>query len=76
MSVKLCKTCYLEKDLASFGKRKDCKDGVNARCKQCVNQYINDYRSSHPDYVCSQRAAVRKSHAATKLRNSQTVPVS
>jgi hypothetical protein len=35
--VKKCSTCKIEKDLDQFGVHKGRPDGLNYRCKQCVN---------------------------------------
>lgn len=35
MKFKLCRGCNLFKNTKSFGPHKQCKDGLNSRCKQC-----------------------------------------
>jgi len=34
----ICNSCQVEKDLTSFYKCKNCKDGVSKVCKMCKNQ--------------------------------------
>ena len=35
METKICSKCYIEKDLADFGKKITNKDGLQSRCKEC-----------------------------------------
>jgi len=35
MKTKICSKCYIEKDLADFGKKITNKDGLQSRCKEC-----------------------------------------
>jgi 5-methylcytosine-specific restriction endonuclease McrA len=38
MTTKTCTKCKQEKDLTDFGKRTRSSDGINERCKSCVNE--------------------------------------
>lgn len=40
---KVCTLCRVEKDLSSFVKREQSKDGLTARCKECRNKIQKDF---------------------------------
>lgn len=44
--MKQCCKCGEVKNLSFFPKHPHCKQGVNSRCKACVNAQVRKYRSS------------------------------
>lgn len=58
--TKICKTCNIEKELASFRKRHDGLFGVAAHCKQCIKICDKKYRSENTDRVKEQKRSHKK----------------
>lgn len=54
---KKCTKCGEVKSLDSFGKRKDCKDGLRCQCKECRNEKVKKWRESNKEYVKEYREA-------------------
>ncbi len=54
-ALKTCSQCTAEKELSAFGVRKASRDGLNARCKPCLNSdpkikaYGRKYAAAHPE---------------------------
>lgn len=48
METKICTKCGEEKDISEYNKCKKSKDGLNWRCKNCVNEY-HRLRNSNPE---------------------------
>ena len=46
--AKVCSKCLFALPLYRFGKRKDSKDGLNGRCKHCLNTYSKKWKKSLP----------------------------
>lgn len=44
--LKVCKRCAAEKPLASFGSHSHTKDGLQSRCKDCINAVSRAYRAT------------------------------
>lgn len=42
-SLRICKTCGIEKPLTEFKKCKECKDGFRYKCKECLNNKNRKY---------------------------------
>lgn len=49
MEKKTCTKCKLEKPLSEFHKDKSEKDGYTFRCKDCRNNYYNQYYLNNPE---------------------------
>lgn len=39
IQVKYCKFCNKDKELNNFSTHKQCRDGLNNKCKQCIHDY-------------------------------------
>ena len=63
--TKICSKCKTEKQMNSFSKNKDSKDGLRSYCKDCDNAYQAQYRKDNPHTV---NAKVAKRHAAKLQR--------
>ena len=44
--TKVCSKCKRELPISEFYKNKSRKDGLNAQCKNCMNEYAKNYRKS------------------------------
>lgn len=44
MICKRCNECGIEKELSEFQKRKDSKDGLRSKCKNCISEYQKSYQ--------------------------------
>lgn len=54
--VKTCTTCQIEKSLGSFGARKRGENGLQAKCKECLNaQTFFQRQKKHKEYCGKQR---------------------
>lgn len=49
--MKTCSRCSTTKELTSFGRRKDSRDGKNHWCLDCVREYHRNYRNQNPDKI-------------------------
>lgn len=47
--MKVCTRCSVEKLPNEFSKRKDAKDGLQGRCKQCSNQTVTEWQKNNKD---------------------------
>lgn len=52
MDQKLCKKCFLEKDIIFFNKDKSKKDGYRNSCKECQKNYSSDFYSKNKERIC------------------------
>lgn len=43
MTTRVCKKCFIEKDLSDFHNCKKGKFGKKSRCKKCSNEIVNKY---------------------------------
>ena len=48
---KTCSYCNEEKDISMFSKYKRTSDGLQSRCKQCMNISGLKWRKNHPNEV-------------------------
>ena len=48
--MKQCSSWHLELSLAAFGRRSASRDGLNPRCRECVNEYQRANRKRYPSY--------------------------
>lgn len=58
-----CKKCKENKDASEFHKHKASKDGINTRCKVCVNISNNLYKSKNKKKIKEQGKIYRKENA-------------
>jgi hypothetical protein len=49
--MKYCKFCQQDKPLKQFIKHKDCIDGLNNKCKQCVKEYRISYNKENKENI-------------------------
>src|ERR1700744_5043648 len=65
--MKTCSKCKQEKSTASFGKRTNAPDGLQAHCKQCRSEYQKKWYADAPS-IQKQRvtAAARKNRAEAR----------
>jgi len=61
--MKTCTSCKQLLDLEQFGKRAVHKDGLQYKCKQCMNQSNKNYRQDNKDQVNKTAAQWRKDNA-------------
>ena len=66
--TKVCGACGRRKAVARFGKRAKSKDGLNAKCKDCYNEYLCARRRNSPAARAKQRKWSRQSQIAFRLR--------
>lgn len=50
METKTCRKCQRVLNLNDFGTSARYKDGHLAQCKQCVKEYMREYREKNPEY--------------------------
>ena len=48
---KVCSTCNISKPLVEFNKDKATKDGLKYKCKDCKNQYQNQYNQDNKEAI-------------------------
>ena len=73
--TKTCRSCGVAKHLDAFRKHPDCKDGVAARCKECVRVKDEAYREANRDKVAeSQRRYVANNRK--KFEQGAAIPES
>jgi hypothetical protein len=51
IDMKKCVQCGALKKLTQYYKYKRSKDGLQSRCKECMNKYTALYRRSHPEVI-------------------------
>jgi hypothetical protein len=64
--LKICKSCKTPKEQSAFGKHKVMIDGLQSRCKDCVNAYLLKWRHDR---------GFRVRKAATPVVSKKHVPV-
>lgn len=47
METKICRICGVEKPISEFSKHKQYTDGLDTRCKWCVNEYKKSLPKKH-----------------------------
>jgi hypothetical protein len=57
--VKICDTCFEEKDTSQFHKNKSTADGYRSRCKVCVSTYMKKYYTDNKTSI-RQKVRVQK----------------
>lgn len=65
MESKVCSVCNRELNLAMFSKSQSGKNGLNNKCKDCVNEYSRIYNKEHYIYD--------KEKASAKYNKNRTV---
>jgi hypothetical protein len=61
--MKRCAKCGQVKDEASFNKNSRSTDGLDFRCRECLNAYRRAYLASHPEAHENAKAGCRQWHA-------------
>jgi len=51
MMKKVCSICKTEKNIEDFSLNKRIKSGYDARCKECRNEYLKQYRNKSENKV-------------------------
>ena len=66
--MKTCTKCHTEKTLDRFSKKKISKDGLNTKCRDCVNDYYKESYKKDPtaDNAKSKRWNERNKEARNK----------
>ena len=64
--TKTCTVCKIEKDLSSFGKSKNSKDGLNQRCKKCATESTKLMRRTKEGLITKIYSSQRSN---SKMRN-------
>lgn len=59
MEIKLCSKCLTEKSIEDFGKNKRKSDGLEPRCRECVNKTSRERYTKNPQQKIAQ---TRKYH--------------
>ena len=60
--MKKCTECEEEKELSYFGKRKSKKDGLNVKCKDCINIYLKGIRIKNHVKILENQKRYRDNH--------------
>lgn len=67
--TKICSKCLKRKPASSFGIRKVSPDGLNGRCKSCIQLIVDDWKIANPvRYLCSTMLTNAKRRAKAKNR--------
>lgn len=69
--MRTCGICKQGKPLEEFGKLKIGKDGINTRCKKCVNSYFSSYRAENEDNERIKRKRYLSKPEARKMRDDR-----
>lgn len=59
--MKKCSKCNIEKELSEFNTAKNNKDGLNSRCKKCINEYKKIYRETNKKDIATKNKIYRES---------------
>jgi hypothetical protein len=66
--IKVCKGCDLEKPMSEFPPRKNGRNGINSRCRECLNaqkRATKDYgKKQNPDYA--RNYSLKKTYGITQ----------
>jgi hypothetical protein len=51
IELKKCTKCGEIKTVENFNKQRQCKGGINPRCKKCNSEYQREYRKKNPEKI-------------------------
>ncbi len=54
--MKFCKVCNTEKPLSDFSKNSTKKDGLQYRCRSCMNRYTSAHHAQNKDSINARKA--------------------
>jgi hypothetical protein len=53
--MRICSKCKISKEVSEFSERKNSKDGLNRKCKKCVNETKSIWASNNVDKIILSR---------------------
>ena len=65
--LRYCNLCHEDKPLEDFGIVSTSSDGLNVRCKSCVNEKNNEYKQLHPEKVRESARQYWQKHKEERL---------
>jgi len=71
METKKCSKCGEIKPVGEFSKRKDSKDGLRGRCKECELAYHREYSESHKKEMCCYQTEYYKNNRDRRLEEAK-----
>lgn len=71
--MKTCNKCLLEKEDTEFGKKKQCRDGLNSQCRQCVNDKYIENKEKKKEYHLKNKDRVKERHKEYYIKNKDKI---
>lgn len=78
INMKKCRKCNIDKDESEFYKRKKSPDGLDSKCKTCVNDHRKNYNKAHSKDSSERSKKYYKKHREEHLQRmaeNRNIPI-